>query len=349
MNENEWQEIYIDSRKNGLLQKTEEKVEVLKQTVSVEKVSQVDTFPPKRKKAKWFLIFLVTIVFLAIQLFLIYFKDSASIREEKNKKIHESEKYIDLIDETLTSELEYIIRDARQYWKTINFTESKHRWKVDKIFFFQNDKYLYYGVYKQLDNDVYSKFDYYNTEAFSQSNLQIDQFAERLEGIESQINRSAKEGTPLLLNLSDEKNSKEMCMALVPVGNTIVLGLGFYFQRWNEILSKREYGTYVLLNHQGIVLAHSSPGIAKNAPDYSEIRFFDFLKDSNDYKTRKEFIASTGKAVHVYIRKLLPIESYLVYLTEYEQTGFDWKENYIYFLSSLIFVVYSLVLVKLVK
>jgi len=342
----EWQEIYLDSSKNGFLYVTEKKIEA---PTWIDKISQVDTIPKKNKSSKWLFLFLIMLTFLSIEIFLIYFKEREFYQEERNQKIHESEKYIELIDEALTSELEYIIKDARQYWKTINFIDPNDLWKIDKIFFFQNDKYLYYGVYKQLDNEIYSKLDYYNTEALSKTNLQIDQLAEKLEGIEPQINRSAREGIPLLLNLSDEKTNKEICMALVPVGNTIVLGLGFYFEKWNEILSKREYGTYILLNHQGIVLAHSNKDTAKNAPDYSQIRFFDFLKDSSNYKTRKEFFSSTGKTVHVYVRKILPIESYLIYLFEYEKPRFDWKENYVYFLSFLIFVVYSIILIRILK
>lgn len=312
----EWQEIFIESENPSFSKRSTPLQEAFTKVSPVETV-HLPTRKLNHKKFYYILLFL----FLIYQIFIAYFTKFFYIEEDQTTKIKNAEKYLDILEDTISLEMKNILQDAKKYWSILKFGSVENSHRIDKLLFSQNDKYLYFGVFQILGKELYSKLEFFNYNLLGEPDISIQEISEKLDGIEISFVSPAKDGIPYLYNLTEKKDKLETCIAVIPLEKQILV-LGFQLRNWNELLARREYGTYILLNHQGIVLAHSFPNIVKDASDYSNLKYFEFISKGGEFYKKKEFISNSGKVVKVFVRKLIPFESYLVYLLELEN-----KEN----------------------
>lgn len=340
----EWQEIFIESEKNSLLKKSESKLK----TISSTKISPIDTIvpslPSKEKSINKKIIYFILFCLLVYQLFLIYLLKIFFEKEESSFHLKTAEKYLDVLEDSISLDMSYILQDTKKYWTILKFLRTESTFKIEKIYFMHNENYLYFGVFQKLGKELYSKLEFFNHSLLEHSKISFDEFSEKIEGIEISLFSPIRDGIPYLYNLTDKKDQTEICMAVVP-GDREVLVLGFKLEKWNELLAKRDFGTYILLNHQGIVLAHSSPKISKNVLDYSNLKYFDFIKKGGEFYKKKEFVSNNGKKVYVLVRKLIPFEAYIVYLLESEKE----ENNYWFIFLALSFSGFSVAFLTLRK
>ena len=347
----DWKEIFIESKKDNSLEKFDnykensngyeskknsllEKSEIIRKTNSSKKVSPVETILPsslsktvEKPKSKKFLYFIFLFLFL-YQITLAYIIKLVYITEDSDSHLKTAEKYLDILEDSISLDMSYILQDAKRYWTILKLLKIENSFKLEKIYFSQNESYLYFGVFQRLEKELFSKIEFFNYLLLGSSKVPFEEFSEKIEGIEISLFSPIRDGIPYLYNLTDKKDKNEICLAVIP-GEREILVLGFQLKKWNELLAKREIGTYILLNHQGIVLAHSFPEIAKNVTDYSNLRYFDFIKKGGEFYKKKVFISNSGKKVDVLVRKLIPFEAYLVYLLESEK-----KEDHFWFVFS---------------
>lgn len=341
----DWKEIFIESERNSLLKKSENKLK----SISSTKISPIETIIPnvevirEKQKNKKF-VYYIFLFLLVYQTLLAYFIKIFYINEDSKFYLKASEKYLDVIEDTVSSDMSYILQDAKKYWTLLKFLKTENYFKLEKIYFSQNENYLYFGVFQKVGKELYSKLEFFNHSLLGNSKISLDEFSEKIEGIEISLFSPTRDGVPYLYNLTEKKDKSEICMAIIPTENEILV-LGFQLKKWNELLAKREIGAYILLNHQGVVLAHSSPEIAKSVTDYSNLKYFDFIRKGGELYKKKEFISPTGKKVEVLVRKLLPFESYLVYLVESENK----ENNYWLFYLTFSFIGFGIAFLALKK
>lgn len=310
-----WKEIFIESTKE----------EAPKRFSPIETV-YLTTRKPKEKPKNRLSYFLFTIL-LAYQIFIAYFTQVFNADHQTSAK--NAEKYLDILEDTISSDMSRIIHDTKKYWNILKFVSAENTHRLDKLYFSQSENYLYFAVFQIIERELYSKSEFFNYKLLGELKIPFEDFSEKVEGIETSLLSSSRDGMPYLYNLTEKKDQTETCIAIVPLEKQILV-LAFDSKRWNELLAKRELGNYILLNHQGIVLAHSSSEAVKNAVDYSYLKYFDFINKGGKFYQKKEFISTSGSSVRVFVRKLIPFESYLVYIFELDQKG---ERNFLYFLS----------------
>ncbi|MCX8000159.1 MAG: hypothetical protein N3A69_14595 [Leptospiraceae bacterium] len=308
-----WKEIFIESTET-----------------QVTKVSPMETVysqtNKQKKEPKNKLIYFLLIIWIAYQIFVAYLTKIFYSEYQINTKY--AEKYLDILEDTISSDMSRILQDTKRYWDILKLVNIKNSHKLDKIYFSQTETYLYFAVFQIINRELYSRSEFFNYKLLGNSRIPFEEFSEKMEGIEIGLLSSSRDGMPYLYNLTEKQDKTEIGIAIIPLEKQI-LALGFELKKWNELLAKRETGSYILLNHQGIVLAHSSPELVKNAVDYSYFPYFDFIYKDGKFYRKKEFISKSGNLVKVFVRKLIPFESYLVYFLEIEQGG---EQKFLFFI-----------------
>lgn len=343
----DWQEITIGvNNKSGLLAKLEKyKQSDAEEELSWTPISPIETVRIKKKPNYKGKLFLLTIVFICLQIGLFISAENKLFNFQKLELTIDYGAYLDIARSSITNELGAMLGETKKIYKTENLL-SNQKEKMNELIFAPDSKYLYYGIFELADLKLKPEEEYYS-ENFS---FYEESFQKLLVTEEGSLVRSAN-GNTYLHNLSFAGFQGIISLLSIPRENSKILLVAFDSSHWIELFTGINIGTFFIMNDSGSIILHSDKEVVLTGADYSELKFLDFILREKPHNLTRELQISKTKTLICHIRKIIPIDSYIVFLEEpknIHSTGFQWEPIFYYSSAGLLALLYSILVIRVI-
>lgn len=344
----DWEEITIGANsKKGLLAKIED---YQSRTSTEERltwtpISPVETVRIRKKKSYKIKILFLTIFFLILQLGCFFYAEKFLFSMDKDDPTMDYPIFLDVASQSITNELNTILGEAKKIYKTENLLTNQKE-MMGQLIFSPDSKYLYFGIFEVKELKLYMEDEYF-LESFS---LQEADFKKKLVMEEGDLIRSI-DGNAYLHNLTNSQYNGIITLLTVPRENSKILFLGFDSSHWAELFAGIKLGTFFIMNDSGAIILHSDKEVTLTGADYSGLKFLDFILKEKPHNLTREIDTQSGKKIKCHVRKIIPVESYIVFLEEVKPDAHKVKKEsiFVYIGSSFLFLMYAFFVLRIFK